>query len=239
MLFSHRNQLYSPTGKYVVNAFGDASAGFRTWVFKPPTEGGDNISIGASLKAPTGVYNATGKAVRAGQQIVATADQSIQAGDGGTGFSIDLQAYKRTYFNTQVYFAGLYLFNPRDTNGVSTFRSARGEEYMSVTDQYLFRGGFGHAVPWIRGLAASFGGRIEGVPVRDALGGSNGFRRPGYAISIDPGLLYARGSYTFAVNAPYAVERNRRRSVPDIARGAHGDAAFADYSILFSLSRRF
>jgi hypothetical protein len=65
---------------------------------------------------------------------------------------------------------------------------------MSATDQYLYRGGVGHGVPKIRGLAMSFGGRIEGVPVRNALGGSNGFRRPGYAISIDPGLLYGSRS---------------------------------------------
>jgi hypothetical protein len=239
MLFTHRNQLYAPTGRYVVNAFGDASVGFRSWIFKPPTETGDNISVGASLKLPTGIYNASGLAVRGGQTIRATADQSIQAGDGGTGFALDLQAYKRFYLGTQLYFAGLYLFNPRDTNGVSTFRNGRGEETFSVADQYLFRGGFGHTIPWVRGLAGSFGGRIEGVPVRDLLGKSNGFRRPGYAISIDPGLLYARGLYTFSVSAPVAVERNRRRSVPDIARGAHGDAAFADYSIIVGMSRRF
>ncbi len=110
---------------------------------------------------------------------------------------------------------------------------------MSVSDQYLFHAGFGHVVPKIRGLAASFGGRIEGVPVRDALGRSNGFRRPGYAMSIDPGLLYARGSYTFSVGAPWAVERNRQRSVPDIARGGRGDAAFADYAIILGMSKRF
>src|SRR5262249_26542942 len=144
-----------------------------------------------------------------------------------------------TPFHGELYFAGLYLFNPRDINGVATFRSARGEEYMSVSDQYLVRGGFGHALPKIRGLAASFGGRIESGSVRDLLGGSNGFRRPGYAISLDPGLMYVRRLYTFSLNAPWAVERNRRRSVPDIARGAHGDAAFADYTIVFGISRRF
>ena len=110
---------------------------------------------------------------------------------------------------------------------------------MSVTDQYLFRGGIGHAVPKVRGLAMSVGGRIEGVPVRDAFGKSNGFRRPGYAISVDPGFLYVRGPYAFSCTAPIAVERNRRRSVPDIQNGTHGDAAFADYSIVVSLSRRF
>ncbi|MCC6365602.1 MAG: hypothetical protein IT165_18975 [Bryobacterales bacterium] len=239
VLFAHRNQLYPPTGKYVVNSFGDATVGARAWIFKPPTESGNNISLGMSLKLPTGTYNATGLAVSQGQQIIATADQSIQAGDGGTGFAVDLQAYKRTYFNSELYFAGVYLFNPRNTNGVSTFRRAKGEEVMSVTDQYLFRGGIGHAVPKIRGLAMSIGGRIEGVPVRDAFGGAAGFRRPGYAISVDPGILYARGSYTFTCNIPVAVERNRKISVTDYQNHTHGDAAFADYTLIFSLSRRF
>ncbi|HEY6991234.1 MAG TPA: hypothetical protein VH369_22750 [Bryobacteraceae bacterium] len=238
-LFAHRNQLYSPTGRYVVNSFGDATLGFRSWIFKPPTESGDNISVGISLKMPTGKYNATGLAVSGGRQIIATADQSIQAGDGGTGFAIDIQGYKRAWFNSELYFAGVYLFNPRNTNGVSTFRAANGEQVMSVADQYLYRGGIGHAVPKIRGLAASFGGRIEGVPVRDAFGGADGFRRPGYAISIDPGLLFAYKTYTFTVNTPVAVERNRKISVADYQNHRHGDAAFADYTIMFSLSKRF
>jgi len=161
------------------------------------------------------------------------------AGDGGTGFSLDVQGYKRVAWRNELYFAGVYLFNPRDTNGVSTFRRANGETVMSVTDQYLFRGGIGRAFPKIRGLAGSIGGRIEGVPVRDALGGANGFRRPGYAISVDPGLMYARSTYTISVTTPVAVERNRKRSVADYLNGTHGDAAFADYALMLSVSHRF
>lgn len=238
-LFAHRNQLYAPSAKYSVNSIGDVTVGGRMWIFKPPTESGNNVSVGMGLKLPTGKYNATGLATLNGKQVVATADQSIQAGDGGTGFSVDLQGYRRTYFNTELYFAGVYLFNPRDTNGVATFRRLPGEQVMSVTDQYLYRGGLGHAVPKIRGLAASIGGRIEGVPVRDVFGGSHGFRRPGYAISVDPGLMYVRGAYAFSLNGPVAIERNRKRSLADYANGTHGDAAFADYSVMFSLSRRF
>lgn len=239
LIFSHRNQLYAPSSKQVVNAFGDVSIGFRTWIFKPPTESGDNISVGASLKLPTGNYKNTSLAVRSGQLINATMDQSMLAGDGGTGVTISILGFKRLPLGTMMYGSGSWLFNPRNTTGVSTFRGGRGEEIMSVADQYLFRGGFGHAVPWIRGLAASFGGRIEGVPVRDVLGKSDGFRRPGYTISIDPGLLYARGTYTFSVNAPWAIERNRKTSITDYARRTHGDAAFADYALLVGMSRRF
>lgn len=239
VLFAHRNQLYAPSSRQVMNSFGDATVGFRSWIFKPPTESGDNISVGVSLKLPTGNYNAGGPAVQNGRTIIATYDQSIMAGDGGTGFAIDLQAYKRVKFRNELYFSGVYLFNPRDTNGVATFRRLPGEQVMSVADQYLFRGGVGRSLPKIRGLAASFGGRIEGVPVRDAFGGSNGFRRPGYAISVDPGLLFSRGFYTLALNTPVAVQRNRKRSVADYLNGTHGDAAFADYAIMFSVSHRF
>ena len=88
-------------------------------------------------------------------------------------------------------------------------------------------------------LAELVGGRMEGVPVRDAFGKSNGFRRPGYAISADPGFLYAFGDNVFSCNVAWAIERNRRASVPDITRGAHGDAAFADYVLSFGFTRRF
>lgn len=240
VLFAYRNQLYNPRGEYRVRGIGDMTIGGRGWLFRPPTESGGNIGIGVSLKLPTGEYGATGAATDAqGQPIVATADQSIQAGDGGVGFAVDTQAFRPMPFRTMVYFSGLYLFNPRDTNGVRTFRRRAGEEVMSVSDQYLVRGGIARAVPGIRGLVVTFGGRIEGVPVRDLLGKSNGFRRPGYAISADPGFLYTRWGYVFSCSVPWAIERNRRRSTTDIANGFHGDAAFADYTLTLGISRRF
>ena len=158
---------------------------------------------------------------------------------GGWGFALGTQAYKRTYFHSSLYFSGTWLFNPRDTTNVPTFRTRKYEGVMSVSDQYLWRGGISHAVPRVKGLVASIGGRMEGVPVRDAFGQSNGFRRPGYAISVDPGFLYSRGRYLFSGNVPFAVERNRKISVPDMLNHTHGDAAFADYTLNFSVSRRF
>ncbi len=110
---------------------------------------------------------------------------------------------------------------------------------MSVTDQYLFRAGLSRHVPRVRGLAASFGGRMEGIPVRDAFGKSDGFRRPGYIISIDPGVQYQYKRTMLAVTAPWAVQRNRRASVTDLSNGTHGDAAFADYAVLVGLSHTF
>ena len=83
------------------------------------------------------------------------------------------------------------------------------------------------------------GGRIEGVPVRDLIGKSDGFRRPGYAVSVEPSLSFSRGAHTFSLAVPVAVYRNRQRSVADLISGGAGDAAFADYIILVGYWRKF
>jgi hypothetical protein len=88
-------------------------------------------------------------------------------------------------------------------------------------------------------MAAKFGMRYEGVKVRDLIGGSLGFRRPGYALSVEPGMQFERGKTTWSLNIPVAVQRNRKRSVPDLMQGKAGDAAFADYLILVGYARSF
>jgi hypothetical protein len=239
---SSRNQLYPPKGIYHVSGIGDMILGAQSWIFRPPTENNGNIAIGAALKLPTGINNATGTATFANGQVgKATADQSLQPGDGTWGFGLNTQAYKQVYFHTMTYFAGSWLFNPVNTTGVKTFRARPTEAVMSASDQYLWRGGLSHSVPKVRGLALSIGGRMEGVPVRDAFGKSDGFRRPGYIISVEPGLMYERRKTMVTVYGPWAVERNRKRSTSDIATGpkTHGDAAFADYTVLVGVSKRF
>ena len=104
---------------------------------------------------------------------------------------------------------------------------------MSVSDQYLFRGGISQGIPKLKGLALSVGIRGEGVPVHDLLGSSNGFRRPGEIISLDPGLIFHCKHDSFFVNGPWALYRNRPPSVPEIQNNTtNGDAFFADYTVI-------
>jgi hypothetical protein len=235
-----RNQIYPPSGIYQVSGLGDISIGAQSWLFRPPTENGGNIAVSASLKIPTGINNATGSGLYHGQIIKATADQSMQPGDGGWGFAIGSQAYKSLWHNSALYAEGQYLFNPTDTNNVATFRSQPGQGVMSVTDQYLVRAGLSQGVPKVRGLALSLGVRGEGVPVRDLLGDSNGFRRPGSIVSLDPGLMFNLRRTTLSVNGPWALYRNRPPSVPEIQNHTvNGDAFFADYTVIVSLSHHF
>ncbi len=120
------------------------------------------------------------------------------------------------------------------------------EDVMSVTDQYLARAGMTFTLVKSWGLAVSLGGRIEGVPVEDALGDSDGFRRPGYSISIEPGITLMKGRFSASIYAPVALYRNRQASVADkrwdqIVGGGTtgGDASFADFVITTSVSYRF
>ena len=92
----------------------------------------------------------------------------------------------------------------------------------------------------MRGLALSLGVRGEGVPVRDLIGGSDGFRRPGAIISLDPGVMYNFHRTIISVNGPWALYRNRPPSVPEIQNNTkNGDAFFADYTVIATISRHF
>jgi len=226
---------------------GDISVGAKAWILRPPTETGQNIQVGFSVKLPTGNPNVTNVV---GPNTV-TVDQSIQLGDSGTGFSLDFLAFK-TIQRFTLFSSGIYLFNPKNSHTPTGWRqvapapqgigyqgfSGAGTVY-SVSDQYLFQAGTGYAVPKLRGLAFTAAGRIEGVPARDIIGREDGFRRPGYAVSVGPGMMFSRGRDTWSLSAPIAVKRDRTRSVSDVARGRHGDAAFADYLIMVGYSRTF
>ncbi len=83
-----RNQIYPPSGIFQVSGLGDITVGLQSWIFRPPTENGGNVAVNMQLKMPTGINNATGAATLKGQTIIATADQSMQPGDGTWGVSV-------------------------------------------------------------------------------------------------------------------------------------------------------
>jgi hypothetical protein len=227
------------------NSVGDITLTARHLFWNPQERPDSNISMGLGVKFPTGkndVYDTRERLVN-GQRVFAdeAVDQSIQPGDGGWGAILDFQAYQRIR-NTggSIYAVGSYLFNPEDTNGVPTFRGAVGEEVMSISDQYLARAGVSWSGASWKGFGMSLGGRLEGVPVEDLIGDSNGFRRPGLALSVEPGLSYTRGPHAFSLAVPVAVHRDRQRSVPDrLVPGRHGDAAFADYIVMLGYWKKF
>lgn len=226
---------------------GDITLVGRYLLWDPVTQPKGNMVVGLGVKFPTGAYDVrdtetdlTDDGERV--QVVETVDQSIQPGDGGWGVVVDMSAYRELGSSGEyaAYASGAYLINPEGTNGVPTFRRRESEAIMSIADQYLFRTGVMAAPASWNGFGVGLGGRIEGVPVHDLFGSSEGFRRPGYAISVEPTLTWSRGIYSVSLSVPIAVQRNRQRSVPDMQEvGRHGDAAFADYVVLLGYWQRF
>jgi hypothetical protein len=217
----------------------------RRLLFDPLVDRPFNVTLGLGVKLPTGQPSVhdTHRSLVDGEEVrvIRPVDQSIQPGDGGLGFIVDVGGYYQlgSERTTALYAAGTYLINPEGTSGVPTFRGRENEQLMSIADQYLIRLGVTTAPRSWNGWGASLGGRMEAVPAHDLIGTSRYFRRPGYAISVEPGVSYSRGPHTVSLAVPIAVQRNRVRSVPDIEVDGHGDAAFADWVMLLGYWRRF
>lgn len=205
----------------------DMRLGANYWLIKPEKYDKGNVAFGIGIKAPTGDYKATDIFTRPAGPTLRYVDSSIQPGDGGWGFFLETQGYHQIVGNLSAYFNGSYLFNPRERIEATGF---------SVPDSYLGRLGMAYTILPKYGLALSLGGRIEGVPPEDAIGGSLGSRRPGYSIAIEPGIGAMYKKFTFNLTTPVAIERNRQRTYN---AATTGDAAFADYSINSSITYRF
>jgi hypothetical protein len=223
---------------------GDIIIGAQGWIFDPRENTRGNVQIGFGVMLPSGRDNLT-QTVNAydgkGPHPVVL-DYSIQPGSGGYGLAMQWQGFKNLGRSTQLYGNGSYIATPQNTNG--TLRSLTATTnpltmYNSISDQYLVEAGLAHSLRAVRGLTLTFGPRWEGVPARDLIGKNLGFRRPGYALSLAPGVEYARKGHVITAQVGKAILRDRTVSVPDSMSGTHGDAAFADYVWLASYSHRF
>lgn len=253
-LYEHQDPVKKATvGRFSTHSFGlgDARLAAYYWLLDPKQMTKANVQLGFGLKLPTGDYkygdyfHISDTSTRLGP-----VDQSIQLGDGGgTGLTVEANTFYSMSHNTSLYANAYYLINPREQNGVSTARGGvpaatallYGTDVMSVPDQYMVRAGASYAA---NNFTLSAGARMECVPVHDLVGGSNGFRRPGYVVSMEPVVAYKLKRSQVYISVPYAVARARTQSVPDKIRTRitntpfTGDAAFADYSINAGVSFR-
>lgn len=242
-LYEHGREERGATQSFGI---GDIRFAVYRWLLDPQASSKGNLQLGLGLKLPTGdadykdYWSNVGEN---GSDELRTVDQSIQLGDGGTGITAELNAFYQFNNNFGLYGNVYYLSNPRENNGVRTYREAISESLyneaiMSVPDQYMARVGFNYAH---NSLMATAGLRLEGIPVYDLLGGSGDFRRPGYIWSFEPGVSYQVNDLQLFATVPVAFVRHRTQSVTDKQRGpdVNGDAAFADYVINFGVSYIF
>jgi len=121
-------------------AIGDATIGTRAWLSADPRSTAAIIAFALSLKMPYRQTTFQDFAFTRGSADDITSDQSIQAGrwrmalcSGDPGLSTGRSLIHAVFFRA-------YLFNPKGTNGVPTFALQKAR-IMSVSDQYLYRGG--------------------------------------------------------------------------------------------------
>jgi outer membrane putative beta-barrel porin/alpha-amylase len=225
---------------------GDITVVAKHLLWDPAAHRRSNLSVGLGVKVPTGDYRQkqstlslrNGAIVRSDGGI---ADYSVQPGDGAWGIITEASGYRilNKSGSFALYGSGTYIFEPETHNGVARPNASIAEEFVSATDQYVARLGVQIGPKSWRGFGLGLGGRIEGVPPHDVFGSSFGRRRPGYMASIEPSFSYSWGVNSISMSVPWAVERNRQRSVSDLIRGSHGDAAFPDYVVLTNYAVRF
>ena len=228
---------------------GDLRLSANVWLLNPDKHPDQNISLSLGVKAPTGDDAATDTSFRPRGPESRPVDSAIQPGDGGWGIILSGSAFAKLFLDTFAYVNAFYLINPRETNGVHTVNfdvlpfthGDRGLMFNSVPDQSMVRGGLARAIWPAIGLSGSFGVRWEGVPSHDLIGGSDGFRLPGYSLSVEPGISISRGKDYLSVTAPIAVYRYGINSVPltRVHAPVIGIASFADYQINITYSHEF
>ena len=211
------------TTRHSTRSFGIGDIRFIAykWLLPPVFNQKWNIQVGLGIKFPTGDYKVQDYFYRNDTtKVLSGVNPGIQLGDGGTGIITEINTYY--ILNQTISFYGnfYYLLNPAEQNGMpfttgktpSTLQVKMGSVETSIPDFYSVRAG---AFINLRNVSFSLGIRDDGSPVYDLVGGSNGDRRAGYNLSIEPGFLYKMKNMTFYIYLPIIIDRKINQNVPD------------------------
>lgn len=242
-------QEHNPSDKvrHTVHSFGinDIRITGYKWLWDPTVSHRGNVQAGFGIKLPSGDYQYQDVYYKASGKVVAPVDQTIQLGDGGTGFTVELNSFFTVSKRITAFANLFYLLNPREHNGVSTTYGfpvsdtvkTDGSFVNSVPDAYTIRIGANLAI--INRTILWLSGRLEGQPTYDLIGGSNGNRRAGKIISVEPGINYRIKNITLYAFLDVPVYRATQQTVPDKIYNATynknrtSGGGFADY-LLFA-----
>ncbi len=203
---SGSNSRVHPDGiRHVTNGsgIGDINLIGTMWLLDPLTHGTGNVAVGLGVKAPTGSHTIMGDYGLPSGTVQHPVHPGIQMGDGGWGIIVQAHAFSRLAGRLSGYLFGAYQLSPRNVTEV-TF-SPTLVSPLSVPDVYHARFGLALAVLPRQGLSASLGLRADGIPVRDLMGSSDGFRASARSVFIDPGLSWSTGQNDFTLSVPVRV----------------------------------
>jgi hypothetical protein len=261
------SMLFPPNGagqglRSGVNAIGigDISLFAQSYLLKPVDHPFGNVALGLGMKIPTGDWNVQGtlpNLTGTGFMQRAIYPPAIMPGDGGTGIIFGINGFKqfrKGFLRGQTAFgAATYLSNPRDTNGTNSIVSSLGvplaPQFLnqltnSVTDSFNVQIGWSMKIPgtWDKPNLKGLRGRLtlnwEGIPAHDLFGKSDGYRQPGYIMSVAPGFTYTKGHKMFIAEVPIVFNRyinGRKSAIPDLNQNADGSLSAAPFNPMTNL----
>ena len=239
MSYGRHSRLYADKVRHEVSArgVGDINAIVNVWLWDPVAAPDGNIFVGIGAKAPTGNSRAEDDFFAAdGAVSRRVVDQSIQLGDGGWGFIVQAQGYRRLSDRMTGYLFGSHLVAPMKKTSVP---SPLAGVMLSVPDVFSVRTGTTFALIPSHGLTTNLGVRVDGIPLRDVIGGGDdGFRRPGYTLFLDPGVSMRIGRQEFTLNVPIRLREDFSRSLIDRERNLPGGGDLARYLVFAGYSVR-
>jgi hypothetical protein len=244
ILYSHWSTVLAGT-RYDQNArgLGDIVIGANYWLWNCGRYPEKNISWGLGIRVPTGNSNyqvmypdSLGQDVR-----LRPVFPGIQPGSGAFGLRLSIEGFQRIK-HFILFGSGVYTFSLREQNdtfalgatlnpkGVTA--TADNLRYISTPDSYLFNLGLARALPKLSRLSAFVHGRVAGVPVRNVLTGTSGFRQPGYFVTVEPGLAFNTHLASYTVSAPLRVQAGTRANF----LGQPTNSDFARYQLVFGVN---
>jgi len=218
---------------------GDVSVMGEAWLLEPRTHQSANVSFGLGVKAPTGSHTVASQLYTAtGATTAYPATQQIQPGDGGWAVLLQGQAFQQLASRVNAYAFGSYMVSPKAQSDVR--RGPVTGPFWSVPDVYSARLGAAFLVLPKYGLTMSLGGRIDGIPVHDLLGGGDDstFKTSAIVAFADPGLSITRGRETLTASVPYRLYVDRQKSVQEQRTGGLNAGGFAKYLVFLSYTHR-
>jgi hypothetical protein len=195
---------------------GDAVIGGRVWLFNTEKNTKQNLALQLALRFPTGDSNYQVPYPNAlGQDIqMKSAKADIQPGSGSFGLRLAAQGFHR-FPHFAVFGNALYLFSLKEQNDAYSIMSVlnpggpaavqANKRYNATPDSYLYNVGASAPVPHLKGLALNLSSQMAGVPTFNVLTGSEGYRQPGYLVTLNPGLSMNTKFATYSLSVPVRI----------------------------------
>ena len=228
------------------HGLGDIVIGGRMWLLNTEKSTKQNLGVQLALRLPTGdsnyqiLYpNGAGQDFR-----MRAAKSDVQPGSGGVGLRLAAQGFRR-FRHFAVYGNALYLFSLKEQNDTHSILSTlnpggpsavpENVRYNAVPDSYLYHAGISVPIPGIKGVSASFGSQMAGVPAYNILTGNEGFRQPGYLVTVNPGLSLRTKYATYSIGAPVRVYGYVGKDFRGIQQTANLNKTSVNFGVTFNL----